>query len=386
MAIFFNLPKQSLLGRGALNDLVGLLKTKNFSKALLVTDKGLVECGLVKQVTQLFEANQLDYVVYDKVQPNPSIQQVMAGKDVYLSHGCDYVIGLGGGSAIDAAKAINVVVHNPGSIADYVVGGRPISQPLAPLVAITTTAGTASEATLFSIVTDIEKKLKFMIADPIVMADIAVVDPELMLGLPKMTTACTGMDALTHAVEAYVSNSANPLTDANALAAINIIFEWLPIASQQGGDIEAREMMAYGQYLAGLAFNTAGVGLVHSMAHQMGATHDLAHGLCNAILLPYVCEYNASHSDSTQFKLAKLAHQLGFAKGSESLETACNIFIREVLFLSEQCGVPRNFAEYQFSEADIQQWLAPALSDPCTSFNPVIPSASDVLGLYKKVI
>ena len=292
MSFKFFMPQQSLMGPGAISEAGLEIKSLGFEKALIVTDEVLCNIGLVKNLTKVLEENGVKYAIYNKTKPNPTVTNVNKGLEMLKAEGCDFVISFGGGSPHDCAKGIALVAANGGKIEDY-EGINKSSKPQLPLIAINTTAGTASEMTIFCIITNEETRIKMAIVDKHVNPMIAVNDPELMTAMPKGLTAATGMDALTHAVEAYVSKAATPITDACALQAVKLISNHLRTAVENGASLEARDKMAYAEFLAGMAFNNASLGYVHAMAHQLGGFYDLPHGVCNAVLLPHVQEYNA---------------------------------------------------------------------------------------------
>ncbi len=277
MSFMLALPKISLHGAGAIGDMVKLVAGKQWGKALIVTDGQLVKLGLLDSLFAALDEQQMAYQLFDEVFPNPTEALVQQGYAAYQAARCDYLIAFGGGSPIDTAKAIKILTANPGSSTAYSGVGK-VKNAGVPLVAINTTAGTAAEMTSNAVIIDSERQVKEVIIDPNLIPDIAVDDASVMLDIPPAVTAATGMDALTHAIEAFVSVGAHPLTDANALEAIRLINLWLPKAVDDGHDLQAREQMAFGQYLAGMAFNSAGLGLVHALAHQPGATHNLPHG------------------------------------------------------------------------------------------------------------
>lgn len=283
----FFMPGKSLLGEGALVGAVKQMKSLGQKKALVVTDAVLVKVGAVKALTDVLDGASLAYTIYDGCAPNPTVEQVDAGVKLLKGSGCDFVISFGGGSPHDCAKAISMLVTNGGSIKDY-EGVDKSTKPMLPLVAVNTTAGTAAEKTRFCIITDDARHVKMALVDWRLTPTLAVNDPLLMVGMPKGLTAATGMDALTHAIEAYVSTASNPITDANALHAIKLIATYLPQAVEDGKNMKARDMMAYAEFLAGMAFNSASLGYVHAMAHQLGGMYHAAHGVCNAVLLPVV--------------------------------------------------------------------------------------------------
>ncbi len=377
----FFMPTLSLMGQGCLTASVDQIKTRGFKKALIVCDKVLVEVKLVNRLTDLLDKNNLEYVIFDEAQPNPTSTNVMDGVKLLEDSKCDYVISFGGGSPHDCAKGIALVAANGGHINDYEGVGK-AAKPQLPLVAINTTAGTASEMTVFCIITDEDRHVKMAIVDPNVLPIIAVNDPELMTTMPKGLTAATGMDALTHAVEAYVSTAATPVTDACAVKAIRLIFESLEAAVDNGDDIKARDNMAYAEYLAGMAFSNASLGYVHAMAHQLGGFYDLPHGVCNAILLPHVCEFNQQVSAS---RFAELAGEIGITGGSD--DELATKFIDAIKKLSTTIGIPAGLKEFEvFNEGDIPTLTENALKDACGLTNPIQANAEQITGIYKKAI
>ncbi|MTD37408.1 lactaldehyde reductase [Erwinia sp. CPCC 100877] len=382
MSFMLALPKISLHGAGAICDMVKMVAGKNWGKALIVTDAQLVKLGLLDSLFSALEGHHLPYHLFDGVFPNPTESLVQSGYREYREARCDYLIAFGGGSPIDTAKAIKILSANPGPSIAYAGVGK-VTHPGVPLVAINTTAGTAAEMTSNAVITDSVRQVKEVIIDTSIIPDIAVDDASVMLGIPPDVTAATGMDALTHAIEAVVSIGAHPLTDANALEAIRIISQWLPVAVEDGRNLEAREMMAYGQYLAGMAFNSAGLGLVHAMAHQPGATHNLPHGVCNAILLPVVENFNRPQA-STRF--ARIAQAMGIYTQGMDNEQASQAVIDSIRVLSEKVGIPAGFRELGISEADIEGWLDKALADPCAPCNPRTASRDEVRALYLEAL
>ncbi len=377
----FFMPTLSLMGQGCLTASIDQIKAKGFKKALIVCDKVLVEVKLVNRLTDLLEKNNLDYVIFDEAQPNPTSTNVMDGVKLLKDSNCDYVISFGGGSPHDCGKGIALVASNGGHINDYEGVGK-AAKPQLPLIAINTTAGTASEMTVFCIITDETRHVKMAIVDPNVLPIIAVNDPELMTTMPASLTAATGMDALTHAVEAYVSTAATPVTDACAVKAIRLIFSSLEKAVEDGSNIEARDAMAYAEYLAGMAFSNASLGYVHAMAHQLGGFYDLPHGVCNAILLPHVCEFNKQVSAP---RFAELAAEIGITGGtSDELATK---FINAIKSLSKKIGIPSGLREFDvFKESDIATLTGNALKDACGLTNPIQANAAQITEIYKKAI
>jgi len=379
MAFALNLPKLSFAGSGAVADAIEVLDQQSLNKILLVTDDNLVKLGVVDTVIEQLKAHDIDYVLFNKVTPNPTVNLVREGYQVYLDNGCDGFVAVGGGSPMDCCKAIRVVAANSGRDICEFNGVGKVTHSGQFFVAINTTAGTAAEMTSNSVITDEENHVKMVIIDAKQIPDISVNDADLMVGLPASVTAATGMDALTHAIEAYVSPGAHTLTDPTALEAIKLITKWLPVAVEDGANIEARDKLACAQFLAGMAFNSAGLGLVHAMAHQPGATHNLPHGVCNAILLPYVCEYNAQYVPERFSSIAEamldttldLNAQQGAQRAIELIKT-----------LSKQVSIPSGFMELGIKESDIGQWIDKAMADPCLPGNPHQPSPDEVRAIY----
>ena len=382
MSFMLALPKISLHGAGAIGDMVKLVADKAWGKALIVTDGQLVKLGLLDSLFTALKAHEMPYQLFDGVFPNPTEALVQEGFAAYQQAGCDYLIAFGGGSPIDTAKAIKILTANPGPSTAYSGVGK-VKNAGVPLVAINTTAGTAAEMTSNAVIIDSERQVKEVIIDANLIPDIAVDDASVMLAIPAAVTAATGMDALTHAVEAYVSVGAHPLTDANALEAIRLINQWLPTAVAEGDNLEAREQMAYGQYLAGMAFNSAGLGLVHALAHQPGATHNLPHGVCNAILLPIIENFNRPNAVA---RFARIAQAMGVDTREMSEEAASQQAIAAIRALSAKVGIPSGFGALGVREADIEGWLDKALADPCAPCNPRSASRDEVRELYLEAL
>ncbi|GDX07103.1 lactaldehyde reductase [Buttiauxella sp. A111] len=382
MSFMLALPKISLHGAGAIGDMVKLIATKPWGKALIITDGQLVKMGLLDSLFSALDEHQLSYELFDEVFPNPTEELVQKGFAAYQAAKCDYLIAFGGGSPIDTAKAMKILTANPGPSTAYSGVGK-VTHPGVPLVAINTTAGTAAEMTSNAVIIDSVRHVKEVIIDTNLIPDIAVDDASVMLDIPASVTAATGMDALTHAIEAYVSVAAHPLTDANALESIRLISQWLPKAVDDGHNLEAREMMAYGQYLAGMAFNSAGLGLVHALAHQPGATHNLPHGVCNAILLPVIEAFNRPKAVS---RFAKVAAAMGVDTLSMSEEEASFEAILAIRALSARVGIPSGFSQLGIKTADIEGWLDNALADPCAPCNPREATRDEVRELYLEAL
>ncbi|WP_415330033.1 L-threonine dehydrogenase [Clostridium perfringens] len=382
MSYKFFMPAISLMGADCLKDAGEQVAELGFKKALIVTDKVLGQIGIVKKVTDVLDNKNIEYVIYDETKPNPTVKNVNDGLALLKEKECDFVISLGGGSAHDCAKGIALLATNGGEIKDY-EGVDKSKKPQLPMVGINTTAGTGSEMTLFAIITDEERHIKMALVDKHLTPIIAVNDPMLMLAMPKSLTAATGMDALTHAIEAYVSTSATPITDACAEKAIELISNYLVNAVENGEDVEARDMMAYAEYLAGMAFNNASLGYVHAMAHQLGGFYNLPHGVCNAILLPHVQEYNKATSAS---RLAKIAKIMGGNIEGLTDEQGADLCIDMIKSLSQTVGIPEGLGVLGVKESDFETLATNALNDACSLTNPRKGNLEEVIAIFKKAM
>ncbi|MCU7998358.1 MULTISPECIES: L-threonine dehydrogenase [unclassified Shewanella] len=382
MAAKFFIPSVNVLGQGAVDDAIGDIKTLGFKHALIVTDKPLVKIGLVGEVAEKLGQNGITATIYDGVQPNPTVTNVEAGLALLKANKCDFVISLGGGSPHDCAKGIALVATNGGSIKDY-EGLDQSAKPQLPLVAINTTAGTASEMTRFCIITDEARHIKMAIVDKHTTPLLSVNDPELMLKKPASLTAATGMDALTHAVEAYVSIAANPITDACAIKAMELIQANLVNAVENGQDINAREQMAYAQFLAGMAFNNASLGYVHAMAHQLGGFYDLPHGVCNALLLPHVQEYNAQVVPA---RLKDIAKAMGVDVSAMTDEQGASAAIAAIKKLSVAVKIPENLTLLGVKAEDIPTLADNALKDACGFTNPKQATHAEICQIFTNAL
>lgn len=374
-------PETVLMGAGALELLPNELKDLNLKKALIVTDKNLLKIGVVNKVKTILDKSEINYVVFSDVKPNPTVKNVDDGYKVLQENNCDFIISIGGGSPQDAGKGIAVLGTNGGSIKDY--HGVNLSKRKAmPIVAINTTAGTASEATINYVITDEEEKLKMVIVDKNSMATIAINDADLTVNMPQSLTAATGMDALTHAIEGYISTGATDFSDMFNLEAIKVISKNLKAAYEDGENIEARENMLYGQFVTGMGFSNCGLGIVHSMAHQLGGFYDLPHGICNAILLPHIMEYNMSETGE---KFINIAEAMGVNTKNMTLEEAQLAAINSVKNLSKSVGIPDNFKSLGVDRNDIEKLAEYAMNDPCTPSNPKKPTNEDIMKIYEDV-
>eukprot|EP00438_Fugacium_kawagutii_P000218 Skav212263 [mRNA] locus=scaffold732:57377:58669:- [translate_table: standard] len=375
----FFMPLKSLVGAGALAGAVAQIKGLGQKKALIVTDTVLVKLGAVKALTDVLDDAGIDYAIYDGCLPNPTVAQVDVGVKVLKDNNCDFVVSFGGGSPHDCAKAISMLSVNGGSIKDY-EGVDKSTKPMLPLVAVNTTAGTAAEMTRFCIITDEERHVKMALVDWRLTPTLAVNDPKLMVGMPKSLTAATGMDALTHAIEAYVSTASNSITDASALHAIKLIATYLPQAVEDGKNMKARDMMASAEFLAGMAFNSAGLGYVHAMAHQLGGFYNAAHGVCNAVLLPVVQKYNSKYVPEL---FIDIAHAMGFTELGQDKAKAVEVVLTAIIELNKKLDIPPNIRELGARVEDFEQLADNAMKDACGVTNPHQPTREEVIELFR---
>ncbi|MRI31650.1 L-threonine dehydrogenase [Endozoicomonas sp. OPT23] len=374
----FYMPALNHMGAGCLDEAITDIKTLGLEKALLVTDKVLVDIGLVSSVTEKLGGAGISCEVFDETKPNPTVKNVEDGLKQLQSASCDCVISLGGGSPHDCAKGIALVASNGGAIKDY-EGVDKSAKPQLTLVCINTTAGTASEITRFCIITDEARHIKMAIVDKNTTPTMSVNDPSLMQGMPKSLTAATGMDALTHAVEAYVSTADTPVTDACALQAIELISTWLRTAVFDGDNMEARDQMAYGQLLAGMAFNSASLGYVHAMAHQLGGFYDLPHGVCNAVLLPHVEAFN---SRACPEKLARVAAAMGVDISGLTDREGAERALEEIQCLSWDIGIPEGLEILGVKKDDFGILADNALNDACGLTNPIQATKDEIIEIF----
>ena len=369
-------------GKGAIQAIPDEVTARGFKKAFVCSDPDLVKFNVTKKVTDLLDANNLEYVIYSNIKPNPTIENVQTGVEEFKKSGADYIISVGGGSSMDTAKAIGIIINNP-EFADVrsLEGCAPTKNPTVPTIAVATTAGTAAEVTINYVITDVEKERKFVCVDPNDMAIIAISDPDMMATMPKGLTAATGMDALTHAIEGYTTKAAWDMTDMFHLKAIELIAQSLEGAVN--GEDKGRERMALAQYIAGMGFSNVGLGIVHSMAHPLGALYDTPHGVANAIILPTVMEYNAEYTGEKYKHIAK-------AFGVENVDTMTQEEYRKaaveaVKKLSQDVGIPQNLKEI-VKEKDLDFLAISAFNDVCTGGNPKDTSVEEIKELYKSLI
>lgn len=377
----FMLNETSYHGFGAKDEVITEAKARGFKKALIVTDADLVKFGVVKKITDLLDKNNMAYAIYDKVKANPSVTVVKEGVEAFKKAGADYMIAIGGGSPQDTAKGIGIIINNP-EFADVVSleGVAPTKHKSVPVIAIATTAGTAAETTINYVITDEEKRRKFVCVDPHDIPVVAIVDPEMMSSMPKGLTAATGMDALTHAIEGYTTLASWELADTLNLKAIEIISRSLRKAVEN--DPKGREDMALGQYMTGMAFSNVGLGVVHGMAHPLSAFYNTPHGVANAVLLPYVMEFNAPYTGE---KFREIACAMG-VKGVDKMsqEEYRRAAIDAVKQLKKDVNIPETLKDINVKEEDLEALSDAAMADVCTGGNPRPCSKELVLEVYKK--
>lgn len=370
-------PVHTIIGEGCIHEIPRHIEAFGGTKALIVTDKGLVKIGTVKMVTDVLDAVGLPYVIYSGVLPNPTVSIVNEAKSYYDAFACDYVIGIGGGSPIDVAKGVSILVTNGGTVEDY--NGLELSKKKGqPLIAVNTTAGTGSEVTRAFVVTDEVRKSKMLCVDSNSLAYLAINDPTMMVGMPPALTAATGMDALTHAIEAYVANSRCPFTDGIALEAIRLIGENLEKVVKNGNDLEARTNMCWAQYMGGLAFSNAGLGMVHAMAHQLGGFYNTPHGVANAILLTYVMKFNMSACPERYANIAKV---FGFDTERMTVEQAAYAAILYIEELAKAINIPK-LSDTDFNPRDVVPLSENAMKDTGMPENPRQPSVEEVQAVF----
>ncbi|MGP6139958.1 MULTISPECIES: lactaldehyde reductase [unclassified Jeotgalibaca] len=375
------LNEAAYFGSNARNEIPRIIKEHKFKNVLVVTQKELIDLGVATKVTELLSQQGINYSIFDEVQENPTVSNVKAGIIKAKEILADVIVAVGGGSAIDTAKAIGVVLTNPEFEDITSLEGAVTNNRCIPIIAVSTTSGTAAEVTINYVITDEEKQRKFVVVDPNDLPIVAIIDTDLVTSMPKSLAAFTGMDALTHAVEGYITRGAWEITDALHLHAIKLIGENLRDSALKGSK-EAREKMAIAQYVAGMGFSNAGLGIVHSMAHPLGAVYGIAHGAANAVLLPYVLEFNA---DATGTRFKDIAEALG-VKNTEAMSQSeyRRAAIDAVKELSTDLGIPEKISELGVKEDDLELLADYALNDACTPGNPKEVTKEDLFELYKK--
>ena len=376
------LNETSYFGAGSRSVITQEIKDRGYKKALVVSDKDLVKFNVVQLITDLLDKEAIPYSIFDDVQQNPSVTNVKNGVAACKAAGADFIIAIGGGSPIDTAKGIGMIMANP-DFSDVVSleGVAPTKNKSIPIIAVPTTAGTAAEVTINYVITDEERRKKMVCVDPKDIPVISIVDAEMMVSMPKGLTAATGMDALTHAMEGYITKGAWELTDMFELKAIEMIFKYLPEAVANPSSIEARDGMAVGQYIAGMGFSNVGLGIVHGMAHPLGAFYNIPHGVANALLLPMILEFNAPCALP---KYRVMAETIGIDTSKMSDEAAAAALVKAVRDLSIKIGIPQKLSELNVKESDIPALAQAAFNDVCTPGNPRDVEVKDLEALYKK--
>ncbi len=379
----FFIPTVTLMGVGSHKEIGKQIKMLGGKKPFICTDKGIIDTGIADQVVKVIKDDcGVEPTIYSGTQPNPTDKNVHEGLEIYKKKKCDLIVSLGGGSPHDCGKGIGIVASNGGNIRDY-EGVDQSKKAMPPFIAVNTTAGTASEMTRFCVITDTSRKVKMAIVDWRCTPNVAIDDPLLMAGMPPGLTAATGMDALTHAVEAYVSTIATPLTDACALKAIELVAGYLRAAVANGDDMEARDKMCYAQYLAGMAFNNASLGYVHAMAHQLGGFYDLPHGVCNAILLPHVCRFNHM---AKMDRFADIAVAMGENIEGLSVRAAADLAPEAIQTLAADVGIPRGLKDLGVKDNDLKIMAENAQKDACGLTNPRNPNLNEVIEIYQNAL
>ena len=381
MANRITLNETSYHGAGAIAEIAAEAKTRAFKKAFVCSDPDLIKFGVTGKVTKVLEDAGLDYEIYSDIKANPTIDNVKNGVEAFKKAGADYIVAIGGGSSMDTSKAIGIIITNP-EFADVrsLEGVAPTKNPCVPIIAVPTTAGTAAEVTINYVITDVEKKRKFVCVDPHDMPIIAVVDPEMMSSMPKGLTASTGMDALTHAIEGYTTKAAWEMTDMFHLKAIEIISKSLRDAVENKP--EGREGMALGQYIAGMGFSNVGLGIAHSMAHTLGAVYDTPHGVACAMMLPIVMEYNKEYSGENYKEIARAMGVKGV--DDMSVDEYRKAAVDAVAQLSQDVGIPTKLEAIK--EEDLQFLAESAFADACCPGNPKDTNVEDLKDLFRKIM
>ncbi|WP_281225138.1 lactaldehyde reductase [Flavobacterium aquiphilum] len=376
------LNEMSYYGAGSRSVLADEIKKRGLKKIFIVTDKDLIKFGVVEKVTSVLDLGKIEYSIFSNVKQNPTVAQVKEGVLDFSASGANAIVAIGGGSPIDTAKAIAIISNNP-EFADVVSleGVADTKNKCVPIIALPTTAGTAAEVTINYVITDEKSVKKMVCVDPNAIPILSIVDAELMLTLPPSVTAATGMDALTHAIEGYITKGAWEMSDMFELKAIEMIAKHLPTAVKNPSNVEARDGMAVAQYIAGMGFSNVGLGLVHGMAHPLGAYYDIPHGVANALLLPIVMEYNTKSSIS---KYAEIARAMGIYVNNLSLVEAAQAAVQAVKNLAIEVGIPEKLNLLNVKEEDLERLAQSAFEDVCTPGNPRDVTVQEILELYKK--
>ena len=384
MAERFVLNETSYFGKGAREELPGEIRKRKFNKVLVVTDKALFECGVTSRVTEVLDKAGIAYEVYSEVKPNPTIKNVLDGVQACKNAGADVIVAVGGGSSIDTAKGISIVMTNPDRADIVSLNGvsNTVNRGM-PIIALPTTSGTAAEVTINYVITDEEREIKMVCVDPNDIPVLAIVDSDLMASMPKSIAAATGMDALTHGIEGYITKAHNTMSDMFHMEAIKLIFKYLPAAVNEK-DEEAVEKMGLAQYIAGMGFSNVGLGIVHSMAHQLGAVYDTPHGLANAILLPTVMRFNGEDPETAQ-RFREILINIGRPDAEHlSDQDVINTFVWMITELSKSVGITQTVKDVEAREEDFDLLAEKAMQDPCKPGNPREVSKEQFIELFKK--
>ena len=380
----FVLNETSYFGKGAREELPREIKERGFKKVLVVTDKALFEVGVTARVTEVLDKAGIEYSVYSEVKPNPTIKNVLDGVEACKNAGADVIVAVGGGSSIDTAKGISIVMTNPDRADIVSLNGlsNTVNRGM-PIIALPTTSGTAAEVTINYVITDEEREIKMVCVDPNDIPILAIVDSDLMASMPKSIAAATGMDALTHAVEGYITKAHNTMSDMFHMQAIKLIFKYLASAVNEK-DEEAIEMMGLAQYIAGMGFSNVGLGIVHSMAHQLGAVYDTPHGLANAILLPTVMRFNGEDSATAQ-RFREILCEIGRPDAANlNDQDVINTFVWMIAELSKSVGITQTVRDVGAREEDFDMLADKAMQDPCKPGNPREVSREDFIELFRR--
>ena len=384
MSVKFVLNETSYFGKGAREELAGEIQKRGFKKVFLVSDKSLVEAGVTAKVEEVLNKANVPYDLYDEIKPNPTIKNVTDGVEACRNSGADLIVAVGGGSSIDTAKGISIVMTNPDR-ADIrsLNGASDTANRGMPIIALPTTAGTAAEVTINYVITDEDAEVKMVCVDPNDIPILAIIDSELMGSMPKSLAAATGMDALTHAVEGYITKAHNEMSDMFHMKAIKMIFKYLPAAVNEKNE-EAIEMMGMAQYIAGMGFSNVGLGIVHSMAHQLGAVYDTPHGIANAMLLPTVMRFNGEDPATAQ-RFREILMNIG-RPDAEHLndQDVINTFVWMISELSKTVGIDTKITDYGAKEEDFEMLAEKAMNDPCKPGNPREVTKEDFIELYRR--
>lgn len=384
MSVRFMLNETSYFGKGAREELAPEIKNRGFKKAFVVTDKSLAECGVINKVTDVLEKAGIPFEVYSEVKPNPTIKNVTDGIEACKKSGADVIVAVGGGSSIDTAKGISIVMTNPdrADIVSLNGASNTVNRGM-PVIALPTTSGTAAEVTINYVITDEEREVKMVCVDPHDIPIMAIVDSDLMATMPKSLASATGMDALTHAVEGYITKAHNTMSDMFHMKAIKLIFKYLPSAVNEK-DEEAIEMMGLAQYIAGMGFSNVGLGIVHSMAHQLGAVYDTPHGLANAILLPTVMRFNGQDPATAQ-RFREILCEIGRPDAANlNDQDVINTFVWMISELSKSVGITQRVRDVGAKEEDFEMLADKAMQDPCKPGNPREVSKEDFIELFRR--